>query len=242
MVLDLDVERARRVREVLRPYLSEARRRRIAEVLDARTRAVTVVLEDIASDHNGAAVLRTAEALGLMEVHLVPPPAGFKVSRKVAMGSQKWLEIQRHSGIEAAYAALRARGFAIWASVVHGEAVPAAALPLAGPVALVFGNEHAGLSAAAAARADGRFRLPMYGFVESLNISVAAALGVSAVTERRRAAGRLEPLDADDRDVVEARWYVRSVRAARPLLAREGIVLEEEAPAVEVVDRREDAP
>ncbi len=210
-------------RATLAPYLSEARRRRIAQVLDHRTRSVTVVLEDLVSDHNGAAVLRTADALGLMEVHAVSPADGFPLSRKVALGTEKWVELVRHRGIDLAYASLRARGFSLWAAAVHGDAVAPSSIPMDRPVALVLGNEHAGLSEAAAAEADGLFRLPMYGFVESFNVSVAAALALSGVLEARRSAGTLPGLDPEDRAAVETRWFMRSVRAAPMLLAQAGL-------------------
>lgn len=214
---------ARRVTEVLRPYVSEARQRRIREVLEARTRAVVVLLEDVLNDHNGAAVLRTADALGLMEAHVIPGPEGFKVSRRVAQGSQKWIEVTRHSDVDGAYRALRARGFEVWASAVHGDAVPVGDLPASRPVALVFGNEHAGLSRSAVSKADGRFHVPMFGFVESLNISVAAALALEAVVGSRRRAGALEGLSPADRAIVEADWYATSVRASSQLLTRAGL-------------------
>lgn len=223
-----EVAHARRVREALTPYVSEARQQRIRDVLDARTRSVTVVLEDVVNDHNGAAVLRTADALGLMEVHLILGPSGFKASRKVAQGSQKWLEAERHPNVETCYRTLRTRGFEIWASALHGSPSRRASvfdLPTDRAVALVFGNEHDGLSQAAVDGADGVFHVPMYGFVESFNISVAAALSVFSAVQARRSAGALSGLEPEDRALVEAQWYVQSVRAAEELLLREGLDL-----------------
>lgn len=229
---------AERVLEVLRPYVSEARQRRMTEVLHARTREVTVVLEDVMNDHNGAAVMRTADALGLMEIHVVTGPEGFRASRKVARGSQRWVEVIRHDSVEAAYAALRGRGYKIWAATVHGQSfVPVNDIPREQRVALVFGNELDGLSDSAQGEADARFRVPMHGFVESLNISVAAALALSAVVEPRRQAGTLAPLDADERLCIEARWYRQSVRASAQLLARAGLPTFDDEPSdVELVE------
>ena len=227
---------AKRIVTELAPYISVARRARIREVLDARTRAVTVVLEDVANEHNGAAVFRTAEALGLMEVHLIPNKSRFKISRKVARGTQKWLETTRYSSTQACYASLRERGFDIWVSALHGDACPVQQIPCDRPVALVFGNEHRGVSDIAFDQAHGRFYVPMHGFVESLNISVAVALALSAVVNPRREAGKLAPLDIHDRALVEAAWYMRSVRAAHNLLARSGVYVPvvPEQPYIEV--------
>lgn len=233
------VDDARRTLEVLRPYVSGARQRKIEEVLAARTRAVTVVLEDLVSDHNGAAVLRTADAMGLMEVHVIPLATGFRVSRKVALGAQKWLETRRYPSVQVAYAALRRRGFEVWASTVHGGAASIAEVPDERPVALVFGNEHSGLSDRASALADGCFRLPMYGFAESFNISVATSLALYDVVQRRRQTNRLCPLSEEDQLQVRARWYARSVRASSQLLARAGLALAPEL-GVDLVDDEED--
>lgn len=218
-----DPSNPRRIVEVLAPYVSEARRARIEAILDARTRDVVVVLEDVVNDHNGAAVMRTADAMGLQELHLVPNEAGFRVSRKVARGAHKWVDARHHRSAPEAYRHLRASGYRVWASSVHGATVPVAEVPREGKVALVFGNEREGVSRAALEQADGRFHVPMHGFVESLNISVAAALALSAVVGGRRAAGRITPLAPDDRAELAARWYQRSVRAAEELLARAGL-------------------
>lgn len=214
---------ALRVVEVLAPYISEQRRARIDAILDARTRDVVVVLEDVVNDHNGAAVVRTADAMALQEVHLIPNQAGFKVSRKVARGAHKWIDATAHPGVDAAFAHLRRRGYAVWVSSVHGDTIPVATIPRDRPVALVFGNERDGVSPSALAGADGRFHVPMHGFVESLNVSVAAALALAAVVEPRRADGRLAPLEPEDRAVLAARWYQRTVRASTELLARAGL-------------------
>ncbi|MBX2811985.1 MAG: RNA methyltransferase [Myxococcales bacterium] len=218
------VEVARRVMAALKPYVSTERQARIREVLAARTRDVTVVLEDLANTHNGAAVLRTADAMGLMEVHLVPKKgARFRVSPKVAKGAFKWLDTILHPSIEASVKALRGRGFQIWVSSVTADARPVHEVPVDVPLALLFGNEHEGVSQNACALADGRFHVPMYGFVESLNVSVAAALTLAEVLRSKRARHVLSPLGEEERIVAEAVWYARSVRAAPELLGHLGI-------------------
>lgn len=232
-------EAAERVVEVLAPYVSESRRERFDAILDARTRDVVVVLEDVVNDHNGAAVMRTSDAMGLQEVHLIPNDSGFRVSRKVARGAHKWIDAVSHDSVEAAYAHLRRDGYEVWVSSVHGRTVPVAEIPPDRKVALVFGNERDGVSDAALAGADGRFHVPMYGFVESLNISVAAALALAEVVEPRRSAGQLHGLERVDRAVLAARWYQRTVRASNELLAREGLdpIAEPETPVEEVEGR-----
>lgn len=217
---DLTLEQAARIVEVLRPYVSEARQARLEAALAARTRDVTVVLEDIHNEHNASAVLRSAEAFGLIEVHTVPRTVAFRLSRKVSLGTHKWLDLHRHADAPSGYAALRARGYQIWAADVHGEARRLQDLPTEGRIALVFGNEHEGLTGAAVEAADGVFKIPMPGFVESLNISVASAVAMHDVLERRRAAGTITPLSPEEVARIRATGFALSVRAAPQLLAR----------------------
>lgn len=220
---DVPPETADRVVEALTGYVSEARRARIESALAARTRDLVVVLEDIHSDHNASAVLRTAEAFGLIEVHTVPRTSQFKLSRKVSLGTHKWLDLRQATEAEQAYASLKARGYQIWAADVHDDPVPMQQIPADRPVALVFGNEHEGLTREAVAAADGVFKIPMSGFVESLNISVAAAVAMHDQLERRRNLGGPAPLGADELRQIRAAWYALSVRAAPQLLGRAGL-------------------
>ncbi|MEO1335373.1 MAG: RNA methyltransferase [Myxococcota bacterium] len=222
---DVDEAIAERVVDALRPYVSEARQQRIESALASRTQAVSVVLEDVHSEHNAAAVLRSADAMGLLEAHLIPRTTGFRVSRKVSIGAHKWLDVRAYPGPEQAYAALRARGVEVWASAIRGQNVPVAEIPIDRPTALVFGNEHEGLSSAAIDMADGRFHIPMTGFVESLNISVAAAITMYDVTRRRREAGQWIGLSEATTRRLRAAWYALSVRAASMILAQAGLPL-----------------
>ncbi len=219
----LDLEVADRVVELLRPYISSDRQTRLEETLATRTQAVSVVLEDVHSEHNAAAVLRSADAFGILEAHIVPTSTQFRVSRKVSLGAHKWLDVRKYPDAQAAYASLRARGVEVWASAIRGQAVPLGELPIDRPTALVFGNELEGLTAGAIEGADGRFHVPMSGFVESLNISVAAAISMHDVTRRRREAGAWEGLPADLIRRLRAAWYVLSVRAASLMLAQVGL-------------------
>lgn len=224
---DLPIETIDRITEVLRPYVSERRQARIASALASRTRDVVLVLEDIYSDHNTSAVLRSADAIGIFELHVVAGKSPFTISRKVTSGAHKWLDMRRHAQIEDAYRHLRERGYETWASHFHGDAVDVDSIPTDRPVALVFGNEHEGLSPAAIEGADRWFRVPMRGFVESLNISVAAAISMYDVHARRLREGRLTGLHDQDARRVRAAWFAGSVRAAAQLLAQAGLPLPE---------------
>ena len=219
----LTIATADRVVQTLAPYVTAERKRRIEAVLATRTADVTVVLEDIYDPHNAAAVLRTAEGFGLTSVHVIARSTRFRVSRKVSQGAHKWLHLMHYADVAAAYAALRAAGYRVYAADVRPGASALPTISADRPVALVFGNEHGGLSAVARNASDGQFTVPMHGFVESLNISVACAVSLYDVLERRRQAGMLRPLDLSTRAHLRAAWYAASVRAAAALLAREGL-------------------
>lgn len=220
---DIPDDVVERMIETLVPFVSPERRARISEVVSRRTREVVLVLEDIYDDHNASAVLRTAEALGIAEIHVIEPSLRFEINAKTSSGAYRWLDVVHHRDAAAAYADLRARGYQIWASAVRGAAVPVDAIDPAPRIALVFGNEHAGLTEGAARGADGRFTVPMAGFVESLNISVAAALSAWEVLARKRRAGVPLSLPPAEARRLEAEWLGLSVRAARELLARRGL-------------------
>ncbi|MBK8479904.1 MAG: RNA methyltransferase [Proteobacteria bacterium] len=199
----------------LGPVLAPRRRQRIDRVVAHRLWGVTVVLEAPHDPHNAAAVLRSCEALGLLDVHIVPAAGGFTFSRRVTQHADKWLNIYLHRSVEGCLDWLTAAGFICCAACPPplGASAPTSAWspPAGRPLALVFGNEHAGLSASAAAACARRVHLPMHGFGESLNLSVAAALAVAAAVEaRRRWIGAPGDLPASARARLRAAYYVRA--------------------------------
>jgi len=204
----------------LAPLLGDERRGRIDAVIDARLAGLTVVIENLHDPRNGAAVLRSAEAFGIQAVHVVEAAERFRFSPAVSQGCEKWLDVRRHPTFASAQAALGGAGFALYAAV-PGAAVALEDLDFARPAAVVVGNEHAGLSAAAQQAADVCFSIPMAGMTRSFNLSVAAAVMLARATERRRQAlGRAGDLDAGARLRLRARFYAASVRGARDVVAR----------------------
>ena len=180
---------------------TDRRQTRLRQVLERRQPDLTVVLEDIHDVHNASAVLRTADAVGVLTVHLVysfetPPERAF--SRVAGAGASKWIELVWHDTIEDCYNALHAEGYAIYATALHADSVSLYEKDYTGKVALVFGNEQRGVSEAAIAGADGVIIIPMVGVVESLNISVACSVTLYEAMRQRLSAGtydapRLEP-------------------------------------------------
>jgi tRNA (guanosine-2'-O-)-methyltransferase len=203
---------AERVIEHLEPLVLERRRSRFAEVLAGRLGSVTLLLDDLADPHNRAAIVRSCDAFGLQELHAVQAAADFSVHHVVAAGSERWVDVQHHPGPEGAVEQLRRRGFELIETHPRGELVPEdlAALPR---IALILGNEHRGVDPVLSRAAQRRVRIPMRGFVESLNVSVSAAVLLAAATR-----GRAGDLSAPVRSHLYARALFLSVpRAARVL-------------------------
>lgn len=205
---------------ILEDYVSQARRDRIEHVLGRRLARVTVVVEDVYDPHNAAAILRTCEALGLCQVHVIEGQHRFRVSDKVTQGAESWLDVQRHVSAKHPLEMLRKQGFRL-AGAVPTAALSLPELPLDQPIALIFGNEHAGLSSEARAAMDCEFGIVMDGFTQSLNISVAVAVALYDVTQRIRTGSR-QGGDLDDATKLRLRayWYRQSVRGADALLRR----------------------
>lgn len=204
----------------LAPLLVDGRRERIDEVLAARLGGLTALIENLHDPHNGAAVLRSAEAFGLQDLHVVEAVERFRFSSDVTKGCEKWLSLHRHPTFAAALAHLRARGFALYAAL-PGATCTLDDLDFTGRAAIVVGNEHDGLTSEAAAACDVRFSIPMQGMTQSLNLSVATAVALAHAVRRRRAAiGADSDLDDAERERLRARFYAASVRGATHILAR----------------------
>ena len=207
--------------ELLGPLLTPTRRARLEAVAAARSRHVRLVVQDIHHPHNVSACLRSADAFGIQEVDVVTLRERFKAST-VAKGVAHWLTVNRHVEIAACAAALRREGYRIYAGVPLPGAKPLAELPVDRPVAVVFGNEHAGVDTAWHEHVDQPFTIPMYGMVESLNISVCAAITLQHLTSRARETVGPERYglgEAERRQVLNA-WVCRQLKGWPEMLAR----------------------
>lgn len=165
---------------------------RFRSVISRRQRDLTVVLENIHDPHNVSAILRSCDAVGILRVELLYTVEKFpKLGRKSSSSANKWIERRKHTEVAACYATLRQEGFRILATEVADGAPSLYDLDLTGSVAIVVGNEHRGVSEEAAHAADGVFRVPMTGMIESLNVSVAAAVCVFEAYRQRLRKGTI---------------------------------------------------
>lgn len=194
--------------EALSPVVTAERLERISDVVRARTDDLVIVLDRISDPHNSSAVLRSADAFGLQTVHVIVGEHGFKASRGVSKGTQRWLDVIRYQSAEACARRLQQDGYSIYIAAM-GSDTQLEDLRATRRLALVFGNEHRGVSQEMRTMADGTFSIPMRGFVESLNVSVAAAIAMQTLTRE----GRRGLPSARQRELV-ARFLMNSVKNA----------------------------
>lgn len=190
----------------LEPYASDRRRARLQSVFAARMSSVTLVLDGLHDPHNGAALVRTSEALGLARIHVVAEHASFLAHAKVAKGTHKWLEVRAHREPARCVQELKQTGHVLVGAHPEGDLLPAD-LALIPRVAIVLGNEHQGISKEIVDACDKRVRVPMRGFAESLNVSVSGAILLAFATEGR-------PGDLSDAE--QRRLYARGLAVTVP--------------------------
>ncbi|HOZ86218.1 MAG TPA: RNA methyltransferase [Bacteroidia bacterium] len=171
-------------------FVSEKRKARFDEVISHRTDHLRVVLENVYQDHNASAVLRSCESFGVQHVHFIENRNHLRISDDVSMGSHKWLNIHRHNKSDnntlETITHLKSLGYRIVATTPHKNDCTLDQLPVNGKLALVFGTELDGISSDVFEQADEFVKIPMYGFTESFNVSVCAALCMYELTTRIR--------------------------------------------------------
>lgn len=201
-----------RVIALLEPLVLGRRRERLKRVIDRRLATVQVLLDAPHDPHNGAAVVRSCEAFGVQFVNVVERREAFLAAPSVSRGSEKWVDLRRFADARDAVAAARAEGLELVGAHPEGELAPED-LRRVPRLALVLGNEHDGIAQDLAAACVRRVRVPMRGFVESLNVSVSAAILLSCAT-----AGRAGDLSEADRRRLYARGLYFTVDRADEVL------------------------
>ncbi|MGB1481350.1 MAG: TrmH family RNA methyltransferase [Flavobacteriales bacterium] len=222
-----EVAHAEACAEVLRPLVTEARLAKLEAVAASRTRHISVVLENVYQSRNASAVMRSADGLGLLDVHLIENENAWSRNKGVAKGASQWLNLHRYPHAkdprQACVDAVKAHGYQLVVTSPHAEGYTPQTLPLDKPVALVMGTEFSGASDFMMANADAFVEIPMHGFAESFNISVAAAILMHTLRHRLEQSELDWHLHPDEKTVLNAEWVCKSVRNARGILARHGL-------------------
>ncbi len=203
--------------DFLYSFVTEERKQRINDVIDQRTDYLTVVLEDLYQPHNASAVIRSCDCFGVQSMHVIENLHEFTVSKKVVHGSSKWVDLyqfnEEKNNTVSAINSLKSRGYRIVATSPHEKGITVNELDVqAGPIALVFGTEKHGISKEVEQHADEFIRIPMYGFTESFNISVSAAVILSQLTNKLKDSSVQWQLSEERRNQVMMDWVRKSVR------------------------------
>lgn len=200
----------------LEGYLTDKRKDTFNRVLSERTRHFTVVLEDIYQQHNASAVLRTCDIFGVQDIHTIENMYVNRVSRHVAKGSQKWLNINRFKdgtdNTKACLDDLKSKGYQIIGTTPHNDSCLLSDFDVTKKTAFVFGVEKTGISDYVKENADGFLKIPMVGFTESLNISVAAAIILQDVTSRLKKTAIDWQLSEEERKILYADWVEKTIK------------------------------
>jgi tRNA (guanosine-2'-O-)-methyltransferase len=196
----------------LEGFLTENRKERFADVLANRTNHFTIAVEDVFQFHNTSAVMRSCEVFGIQEINIVEQRFGKDIDKEIAMGAQKWVDINKFENITDCIDTLRAKGYQIIATTPHNDSCLLHDFDVTQKSALFFGTEKEGLSDDVMRNADGYLKIPMVGFTESLNISVSAAIIIQDITTRLRQSNINWPLS--DMELLEKRlvWAKNSIK------------------------------
>ena len=174
--------------------MTPEREERILRVLNKRQDSLTVVLENVFDPHNVSAVMRTCDAVGVQEVYVLNTkiPLRKKWGAKSSSSAAEWLTIHSYADAETCFADLRKKQYRILTTHLADGALSLYEIDLTTRIALVFGNEHEGVSEEIRALADGNFIIPQVGIIQSLNISVACAVSLYEAFRQKTAAGHYD--------------------------------------------------
>lgn len=193
-------------------FLTESRKSRFLEVLQNRTTHFTIAMEDVYQLHNTSAVMRSCEVFGVQELHVVEQKFGKRIDTEIAMGAQKWVNINRFAGIQDAIDNLKAQDYQIIATTPHNDSCMLHEFDISKRSAIFFGTEKEGLSEEVMAQADGFIKIPMVGFTESLNISVSAAIIIQDITTRLRQSNINWKLSEEELLYYRFQWTKNSIK------------------------------
>ena len=197
--------------------VSESKKEMYDRIASQRTNHLTVVLENIHQEHNASAVLRSCDCFGIQNLHVIEKNNRYKVQRDIALGAGRWVDVfnydQGEQPTRDCLLKLKDRGYKIVATTPHERDVTIHELPLDQPVALVFGTEKKGISKEVVELADEFVRIPMYGFTESFNISVSAALALNILRRRLEQSDLSWKLNDEEQTLLKIKWCKKILRS-----------------------------
>ncbi|WP_420322878.1 TrmH family RNA methyltransferase [Flagellimonas sp.] len=204
----------------LEGFLTEERKQRFLEVLHNRTKYLTVAIEDVFQLHNTSAVIRSCDAFGVQEVHVIEDRFGQRLDKNIAMGAEQWVDVNRYQTTAECMGRLKDLGYQVIATTPHNDSKFLGDFKLESKTALFFGTEKEGLSDEVMQRADGFLKIPMVGFSESLNISVSAAIIIQQLTQKLRES--YVDWRLSEKEILEKRldWTKKSINNVEGIIDR----------------------
>ncbi len=206
--------------DYLQEYLTPRRRGLFEKVLNERTNYITVATQDVYQLHNTSAVLRSCEVFGIQNLHVIEEKLPKRIDREIAMGAQKWVDVSRHKSSKECLESLKGKGYKIVATTPHENSVMLDDFDLSEPVALFFGTERDGVSEEIIEAADSTLKIPMFGFTESLNISVSAAIILQNLTQKLRRNSLDWQLSEEEKFQLKLAWTKKTIKNSDEILNR----------------------
>ena len=204
----------------LEDFISPERKERFENILEERTKYITVAIEDVFQLHNTSAVIRSCEVFGIQEAHVVEGRFGKRLDKNIAMGAEQWVDIKRYASTESCIDQLRNEGYRIIATTPHDDSSLLRDFKLKKKTALFFGTEKDGLSAEVLNKADGFLKIPMIGFTESLNISVSAAIILQHLRAQLNESEIQWHLTEEEKSEKLLDWTKKSIKSIDDILKR----------------------
>lgn len=213
---NIPLEKSEQLLSYLSEYITRERKEHFDRIIPQRTKHITVVLEDIYQSQNASAVLRTCESLGIQDIHIIEDKHEYTLNPKVTVGCAKWLHLHKYAAPDhttiSCLKTLKEKGYQLVATTPHKNDITIHDLELDQPIALMFGTEKHGLSKEALDMADTFVRIPMYGFSESFNISVSAAMCLQETMFKLRQSSIDWKLTKQEQINLELEWSYKSIR------------------------------
>lgn len=204
----------------LEGFLTDNRKAKFLKVLENRTNHFTVAIEDVFQLHNTSAVMRSCEVFGVQQLNVIEEKFGKSIDKEIAMGAQKWVDVNRYESIANCVESLKDKGYQIIATTPHENDCLMDDFDISKPSALFFGTERDGLSEEVMKNADGFLKIPMVGFTESLNISVSAAIILQNLMNRLRNSDVNWHLSEDEMLEKRMQWAKSSIKDIKRIEAR----------------------
>lgn len=204
----------------LENFITSERTERFLQILEKRTKYITVAVEDVFQLHNTSAVIRSCEIFGIQEAHVIEGRFGKRLDKNIAMGAQQWVDVRRYNNTIDCIKKLKTEGYKIIATTPYNNSCFLNDFKIDNKIALFFGTEKEGLSKEVIDQADGFLKIPMNGFTESLNISVSAAIIVQHLTSKLKENNFPWQLTEEEKMEKRLDWTKKSIGSIDEILKR----------------------